>query len=82
MKSALTTILLACAALLAANTAAAQTAAPNAASNATASTPKTKKTSKKAVKKAPAAGTEEDEPEPDVSSSAVYEYQCELGAKL
>ncbi|HEX7644767.1 MAG TPA: hypothetical protein VF472_21405 [Burkholderiaceae bacterium] len=83
MKSALTTILLACAALLAANTAAAQAAAPGSASNtAAAGTPKSKKASRKAVKKAPAAGAEEDEPEPDVSTSAVYEYQCELGAKL
>lgn len=76
MKSALTTLLLAGAALLATNVAEAQTPAS---SSAAASAPK--KAVKKATKKvAPAA--EEDEPEPDIASSTVSEYQCELGAKL
>ena len=74
MKPAITALLLASAALLA-DGAAAQTAASDSTS---ASTPK--KTVKKTAKAAPA--KEEEEPEPDVTGTTVFDYQCELGAKL
>lgn len=81
MKFALTALLLASTALLAAN-ADAQTAASSSASSAS-STPAPKKTVKKTTKKAaPTPAAEEDEPEPEVAGTTVFDYQCELGAKL
>jgi cytochrome c5 len=77
MKFALTTLLLASTALLA-TTADAQTAASSSASAPT----KPAKTAKKATKKAAPAPVEQDEPEPDVAGTTVFDYQCELGAKL
>jgi hypothetical protein len=77
MKFALTTLLLASAAMLA-TTADAQTAASSA--SASAGTPA--KPAKKAVKKTAPPPVEQDEPEPEVAGTAVLDYQCELGAKL
>jgi len=78
MKPVITALLLACAAMLA-STAEAQTAA--ASDSTSASTPASRKAVKKGTKKATPA-KEEDEPEPDIAGTTVFEYQCELGAKL
>ena len=80
MKQVLTALMLASAALLCA-TAQAQTAASSSASAGNAATP-AKKAVKKASKKAAPAPAEEDEPEPDVAGTTVFDYQCELGARI
>ncbi len=74
MKSTLIAMLIA-AFGLAAMPASAQTAGLVSAS------PATKASKAKSAKKAPVA-TEEDEKEPEVASSNVSDYQCELGVKL